>query len=420
MAHYSSLTIFAPYFPPRERVGAIRPYRFAKYLSKLGWKVSVICIGDSNANLTHEQASNLKDVSIHRLNPPLDRTTSKKTVQKSTKKKNKGQLLDWFDKQFPIDTWYPFLLSKKGEIESILIEEKTDLLLSTSDPWSSAVVAERISAAMNIPWVADFRDPWTLCDTRFRTKGATARYFEELAEKKIMEQANFLTFTSKETHKKYVNRYSGIGKKSATIRNSFDTTTSMNVEKKSSSHKKIRILFLGTFRALSTAESIISLLKILKNNNRELFDKIEVHSFGELENSDKISAEKEGVAEKFIVRDKVLHAEIQNEIDKAEILLLSTKPERNDIIPAKLFDYLPSGKPILSLVDNKEVKDIIEETRSGLHAGINNFESAISFIEDIATSSYIYDSDHEKIESYSAKFRAKELHDILLKVMNNG
>ena len=101
-----SITIFAPYFPPRQRVGAIRPYRFAKYLSKIGWKVSVICIGDSHNSLSVNQIEDLNDVKIYNLVPPVI-AHQEKNIQ--PKKVKEDRILSWFDTQFPIDTWCIFI-----------------------------------------------------------------------------------------------------------------------------------------------------------------------------------------------------------------------------------------------------------------------------------------------------------------------
>lgn len=419
MADNPSITILAPYFPPRQRVGAIRPYRFAKYLSKLGWKVSVICIGDSKNTLTDYQKEEIKDIRVYSLVPPIDRTSKKPITEESKREKKQNSLVSWFDTQFPIDTWLPFLSSKRGEIEAILFENKTEILFSTSDPWSSAVMANRIASGMNIPWVADFRDPWTLCDTRFTKKGKVAQRVDERAERKIIQNANFVTFTSSTTEEKYRQYYPELQDKSSTIRNSFDVDIKQSDSTQSELDDKLIVLFLGRFRALSTAESIIELLSYIKLNHPELSDKIEVHSYGELEDFDKSLALDHAVIDKFIARKKVTYEEVDKEIEQANVLLLSTKPERDDIIPAKLFDYLPSGKPILSMVENPEVKAIIDETSTGLHTGHSELKKAANYLVSIYNGESKTSPNTKKIMEYSASHRAEELDQVLRKVLAN-
>jgi len=412
-----SITIFAPYFPPRQRVGAIRPYHFAKYLSKIGWRVSVICIGDSHNTLTVNQIEDLNDVKINNLVPPVDRTSKKKNIQPK-KGQKEDRILSWFDTQFPIDTWLPFLYAKKGEIESILIENKADILFSTSDPWSSAFIAKNISLGMNLPWVADFRDPWTLCDTRFFKKGKIAQRIEKRIEQKVIETANMVTFTSTTTEKKYLKFYPELAGKTATIRNSFDVNISDPLKNEIKNNKLV-ILFLGQFRALSSAESIIELLSAIKISVPKLFNALEVHSFGDLDHIDKNFAEQNEVLGKFFTRPKVSYEDVTKEIEDSNILLLSTKPERNDIIPAKLFDYLPSGKPILSLVHNPEVHKIMEETRTGVQLTTHNLEQVIDFLYSIYKSNLDFTPKANKIATYSAYHRSTELDVHLRKLLSD-
>jgi transcription termination factor NusB len=188
---------------------------------------------------------------------------------------------------------------------------------------------------------------------------------------------------------------------------------------KPSDEDKLVLLFLGRFRALSTAESVIELLSFIEKSHPDMYEKVEVHSFGDLEDFEKILASEKGHIDKFITRQKVTHEEVGDEIDQANALLLSTKPERDDIIPAKLFDYLPSGKPILSLVENPEVKTIIEDTKTGLHTGHSQLKEASDFLYSIYNGELSNSPDLDKVMEYSAKHRAEELDQVLRKVLSD-
>jgi len=49
--------MIAPYFVPRRRVGAQRPFKFAIHLEKFGWKPTVITIADQNQDLSANEKS---------------------------------------------------------------------------------------------------------------------------------------------------------------------------------------------------------------------------------------------------------------------------------------------------------------------------------------------------------------------------
>ena len=112
-----------------------------------------------------------------------------------------------------------------------------------------------------------------------------------------------VTFTSTTTEKKYLKFYPELAGKTATIRNSFDVNISDPLKNKIKNNKLV-ILFLGQFRALSSAESIIELLSAIKISAPKLFNVLEVHSFGDLDHIDKNFAEQNEVLGKFLLAQK--------------------------------------------------------------------------------------------------------------------
>ena len=46
-------------------------------------------------------------------------------------------------------------------LKKYLKEHPVDLIVSTGPPHSMHLIARRLSEALSLPWVADFRDPWT-------------------------------------------------------------------------------------------------------------------------------------------------------------------------------------------------------------------------------------------------------------------
>ena len=417
--------IFAPYFVPRPRVGALRPYRFAKYLSNIGWKVVVVSIKDSKHTLNAEYQDALKKVKLIELEPPFDRTqTAGEPAPKAKSQKKSGSsIADWFDNQFPLDTWLPFFYMKKKEIRRIFEEEKPDVIWSTSDPWSGGYIAGKIAQKAGIPWVADFRDPWTLCSVRFPKKGNLASVIDQKSEQWMMENADFITFTAKATERKYMNFYSTIHGTTDTLYNSFDLDLHelLSTPAAKEKNEKLNILFLGTFRELSTAELIIEVLSKIKEKNPEVLSKVFIHSYGPLKGRDAVLAKVKGVLDRFIEREKVPNTEIQSEFDGADLLLLSTQPERDDIVPAKLFDYLISGKPVLSLVQNQEVGDILNKTGTGKQYQRRELDKAADhIIKSVLEGPHSFSPNKEAIQQYDAYHRAMELSEILNSVAAHG
>jgi hypothetical protein len=73
-----------------------------------------------------------------------------------------------------------------------------------------------------------------------------------------------------------------------------------------------------------------------------------------------------GLQENFLFHEPVIPENMIPVLKSADILLLSTNMEREEIIPAKLWDYLSVEKPIFSIAPNPEVGEIIMKSKAGL------------------------------------------------------
>jgi glycosyltransferase involved in cell wall biosynthesis len=368
--------LFAAYFPPRRRVGSLRPFRFATQLKKNGWEVHVISIKDSGAELTKEETKALEGINQFEILPPFDHTASgKKGSKKSSKKK---PLADFIDRNFPIDTWWPLFWKHRKEIEAYVTSVKPDIMWSTSDPWSVNHTAGKIAKQFGIPWVADFRDPWTLCSVRYGKRGWPLSAIDKKVEQNILRRADYVTFTAESTRTKYQSHFPFIQHKSSVLYNAFEVKekTVRPDHLPDLSDDSLNILFLGAFRDLSKAESMLEVLIRFKQKYPEESDQIRVFSMGELTGSDLDKSRLHKLEHVFRRLDRVPHTQVPALVDYFDLNLLSTHPDRDDIIPAKLYDYLASENPIFSLAPNPEVGEIVRQTGSGLHFGPDETDAA--------------------------------------------
>ncbi len=417
--------LIAPYFPPKRRVGSIRPFRFVTYLKDFGWSPAIICLNEPHEQLTDQESEILKDIPIFEIEIPV------KEVRDLDKKKrtNSFSLTNFVDNRFPLDTWLPVFLKDVKNIVEFGKQFQPDVVWSTSDPWSSNYIGKRIKEELDIPWVADFRDPWTLCNVRYEKRGWPGTFFDPRFEKGVMNYADFITFTAKATETKYENHYPEITRKTETIYNSFDQqffTKNSAHEELALSGNTLNILFLGKFRSLSTAEDILQVLANIKRRNNIDSDRISVYSMADLQGKDLIKAKELEIISSFKVTERVPNENVIALMNNFDLLLLSTQPERDDIIPAKLYEYLIAEPPIFSLAPNDEVGEIVKSTGRGIHFRKNEREEAAEFIESMYKSEksgkniFANNSINDKeIQEFSAKNSTSKLVNIFENLINS-
>ena len=482
--------MLSPYFVPRKRVGALRSYKFAKYLKDLDWQVRVIHLEAKGQRLSESEKTALDGVCLFGLKTPFDRTINRSgsdlgivdsqsntqiqrgSVHDSIAQNEIGKRLhtsrhsnqvdtpiqraiDGVERFIPLDTWYPLLRSHLNYMEQILVQEQPDLLWVTADPWSGLSVVLTLSKRIGIPFVADFRDPFTLCPIRSTKKSSWVQKIEKSLEVKVIQEATEIVFTSGETLKMYQKSYAKYADKMHVIHNAFDSDLINRSEEHlwSSAQRKInesskiiehlttnelthdsdtelnsdpfKLLFLGKFRSSSPIDPLIESFKVLKRNNPAFFSTLRIYHIGTLDvqTQEKLSAH--GLTDHFESLAPIPYDKVPDFIEEFDGLISLLNPIRNMVIPSKFWDYLPATPPIISIGSNNEMNEILTTTQRGYQ-----FES--SQTKEIADKMYALrvqrgavsitsstPRDHfERIESFSAEQKTRELSRLLLSVIN--
>ena len=369
-----TVLLFAPYFLPRRRVGAMRPLRFAIHLREFGWDPVVMTIA-SGGTLTAREAELLEGIPVVELRPPFDLTGGSESQlgQGGGGRAGRGLLR----LRLPVDGWLPFFTWSYGRILREVRRIGPDAVWSTGDPWSGLVITERFCRRLRIPWIADFRDPWTICRVRSRGRGPIVRALDRRFEGRVLRGADAILFQATETERRYRERFAGLGLRTTTITNSFDEALLADPVLQEgapapTTGDRLRVGFFGRFREMSPAGPVIAALAEAGRRDPELAAAVHVHSFGPLNAEDRSRAEALGLADRFQAEEAVPLEEALSALRRFDILLLSTHPERDEIIPAKLLEYLAVGRPILSLSPNPEVARILEETGTGVQLPVDD------------------------------------------------
>lgn len=336
--------IISPYFAPRPRIGAQRATKFVRHLPAYGFEPQVVSLDAGEPGQ-----------SVCRLATPMDRTHRRSGSALGAAGGGGGA--DLADRLIPVDSWWPVMWWNRARVVDFAKDRGVRAVWSTGDPWSGHLLAETVADALDIPWIADWRDPWTLCKVRNGGRPGWVRAVDAAVEKRWMTRAAFNTFTSEETARRYRAHY---GIRAETIHNAFDHDD-ISPGEPNPIGPRVDLVFFGRFRDLSPAAPVIRLLASCEDPAA-----FRVTSFGPLTPEDHRLAERFGVAENFVTEAPIPLSAAAGRLRNADFLLLSTDPRRDEIIPAKLWDYLPIGRPILSLAPNRDVERILAETGTGV------------------------------------------------------
>lgn len=313
------------------------------------------------------------------------------------------------------DRWQSWVLT--GVLKGLeLIRQYNPKIIWSTYPIATAhLIALILHKITKIPWVADFRDSMTEAEY---PKNKTIRSCYQWIEKETIKNAYISVFTAPGAKKMYIQRY-GIefSAKFMVIENGIDENIFKNVSrlKKDIPNKK-------------TCKLVHSGLLYQQERNPEHFFKAisKLKEDGEINSSDlKIvlrASGNEAEYQKTIINFKIddiisfekriPYNEALLEMINSDGLLLFQGASCNHQIPAKLYEYLRVGKPIIGLVDiHGDTYSTLQKSGHHYMANLDSVEQIINcinnFLKDLKSNSI---KDNRFVtDKFDRKERTKQL-----------
>ncbi len=371
------------YFPPQAGPGVLRTLGYVKHLSEFGWSPIVLTV-QSGDNQFHDPSF------LQRIpgTATVERTGSFEFVRAAKRLFAKGSAggESWGENgtgtgrpwagprwlkslgsyaMFPDRRigWLPFATTRAL---SIMRTHNIDAIYSTSTAVTSHLIAYVLSRRFAKPWIADFQDPWAeRLDPIHRN---LARRIERL----IVRNADLVTFTAEPTRELFASTHPGIpSQKLMTIPLGFDPDIFQGVERLRDA-KFVIAHFGALYYGRSPAPFLEALAECIKEHPR-LAQDVRVRLFGSFDAD--ILPQTEAVLDQLHLKHLVQiggivpYGTIVQQMLSADVLLLIAfeGEDGRDLIPSKLYEYLATGNPILSMGPlESPVSRIIQAANAGL------------------------------------------------------
>jgi glycosyltransferase involved in cell wall biosynthesis len=339
------------HFPPLLGRGR---FETIKHLPVFGWNLHVICASENvNYPKDYDLLQQIPDgVEVNRVGH-RERSRVWQYAWSYFKLK--------FD--FPDDykTWYSLALKEAREI---LQKEKVDLIFSSSPPFTNAFVAKKLKREFNLPWVAEFRDPWvgntylnlSLEKTLIKPLRKWLKFRIKRAEREILESADKVNVVSP-SHKKQLCELYQLGEdRIEVVTNGYNESDFTELKPYALYPDKLTILFMGGIY-IGFREIILKLLKAVT----EIDQDVEVVLMG------RGAAGFQDINMPNLTR--ILYVQPKKALSfasRVDYSLLITLPTAKYNFPTGLFEYLRLGKPILALVpEDGDAAKVIREAKAG-------------------------------------------------------
>ena len=248
-------------------------------------------------------------------------------------------------------------------LTKVVKEQKIDTIITTGPPHSMHLIGLGLKQQLSINWVVDFRDPWTSIGYHKKlklTKRAAKKHID--LENKVLNNADQIIVTSKGTFNEFSNKTS---KPINVITNGFEPKANV---KETALDKKFSLAHIGSLLSERNPIILWEVLNELIKEEETFAANFELKLAGVVSEVVMNSILENGLKEYVNNLGYVSHEEAQQLQRQSQVLLLIeiNSKETQMIIPGKLFEYLESGRPIVSLGPLKaDFATIINETETG-------------------------------------------------------
>lgn len=299
--------------------------------------------------------------------------------------------------------WY-FPAVREGK--KFLSKERVDAIVSIGPPHTTHLVAKKLSSLFDIPFFPVFIDPWVDISyyRNFRRSKFTLS-LDNYFEKSVLEKAKRIIFITESMKDDYVRKYIFTKEKSYVLYWGYneDDFEKLNLSSltKGKDYEKV-IVHAGNIFDYQNPEMLWKEIRRRIDSG----EKLNIKFIGTVSPLIKQSIKNYGLESITEFLGFLPYNEMLRELYKADYLLVCATEKRH--VPGKLFEYLRVGKPIIAFGnDNDEVKNILEETGSGMLFRYD--EDVNEFFNNAPDSITLSD----KIKSFDRKQIAKKFIEII-------
>ena len=385
--------IITYYWPPSGGGGVQRWLKFATYLKKLGCQPVIYTPSNPDVPVLDHSLSNDVPEGIEMLSTPIFEPSrvvkrisfgsASDRLGASAGQKKQGllsRLSLWVRGNFFIpDARVRWVKPSVNFLDKWLSENNVDAVITTGPPHSMHLIGLGLKNRFpKIPWIADFRDPWSDMDYLDEFKmGKRARVKMEKLESQVVSKADRIIVTSRSAGKKLVE---GKNKICLFIPNGWDAADYPKSIPKSSN----TILTFGHFGALHgsrNAPGLWAAFAELKSKG----GKFQIRFAGSVSLEVRHDLSEMGLTSNCQFIGNLGHKEAVESMFGCDALLLihNDTDSATRSTPGKLFEYIAVSKPIISICRRSSDLAMMLDGFGLPHHQHNDKKGALDMIQNI-------------------------------------
>ena len=241
--------------------------------------------------------------------------------------------------------WNPYAIKRALEI---IDQEDIQTVITTGPPHSSHLIGQFIKKKYkdNLTWIADFRDPWTsIYYEKYLNRKEKAKRLNQKYEDEVLQEADHVVVVSEGMKEEFKSRALNI----KVIPNGYDGDD-ISIGSKIDS-KNFVLSYIGNFKANQNIDTFWSALNELSSEIPAFKENFKLRITGNVNDEILQAIQSNNIDELVEMENFVPHHDAVIRMQSANLLYLPIPKSENNksILTGKLFEYLASHTPILSL-----------------------------------------------------------------------
>lgn len=404
-----SVLMVAYYAPPAGGIASVRLTGFVRHLPEFGWSPTILApddpayFRDETLVLPKAQMMRTRSLDVSKMGKQILRTSGS-AVRPAHVGRGRGvartfarRVLYYPDAQVG---WFPFALRAGRQA---VRSKSFDAVVSTSSPITSHLIARRLACDAGVPWVAEFRDPWS----QLLPDGSAQQVRAAALEVRLARDASAIVMTSRtwaEDHADAWNRTVTV------IPNGCDI--SERLVERSVVPSGFTLAYLGSFYPeWQDLSALWTAIRVINANGLGRIDCIRF--IGQLHPSLRQQILCSGLEHLVEETGFLPHGQALRELGSSRALVIAGPRDDRKVlrghIAAKVFEYLATDRPIIYVGDlSSDTAEMMREHAGCFLAGSDDVDGVVTAITRCGK-----EPIRRNVSALSRRSRARQLAALL-------
>jgi len=356
-----ALSIAYHYPPESSSSGVLRTLKHTRYLGQFGWRVTVLTLDRRAYDTVDPQLEAQIPADVRVVRTPFIEVKRHLAVRGRY-----PSILAIPDRWIG---WWPWAVAAGRRI---VRSDPVDVIYSTSPHATAHLIALALARRARVPWVVDFRDPWYEDPPEPGTT-RIGQFAARRLERRVVARADRIVASTARLRNMLAARYPWrLQEAFLAIPNGYDEDDFSHITASADPRgDEMLIVHAGSinenfrdprpvFEALRRA---VAEGEMERSRIRLRF--LGAGPFGESA-AMREAVQQAGLAANVEFRPRLSYQDSLLEQSRASVLLLlQASPDTIDLVPAKLFEYLRTRRPVLALVPEGATAEVLRDTGGG-------------------------------------------------------